>query len=145
MPTHPFQRTILDRSGRGPSILVPVSVLGTSLSEIALVYGSANHLCDPLHNLGRWASTSWQTALAPPAPEPPIEHPPEPPEEPRREAQASEHCHQADMAGLELAGHRLGGAQRHEEGLLDGPAPAAEVRCKPETRKGKATRLTMPA
>jgi len=49
------------------------------------------------------------------------------PEEPRREAQASEHGHQADMAGLELAGHGLGGAQRHQAGLLDGPAPATEV------------------
>ena len=56
-----------------------------------------------------------------------MEHPPEPPEEPRREAQASEHRDQADMAGLELAGHRLGGAQRHQAGLLDGPAPATEV------------------
>ena len=34
---------------------------------------------------------------------------------------------QADMAGLELASHRLGGAQRHQAGLLDGPAPATEV------------------
>ena len=34
---------------------------------------------------------------------------------------------QADMAGLELASHRLGGAQRHQVGLLDGPAPATEV------------------
>jgi hypothetical protein len=29
------------------------------------------------------------------------------------------------VAGLELAGHRLGGAQRHQAGLLDGPAPRA--------------------
>ena len=58
---------------------------------------------------------------------------------------ASGHRHQADMAGLELAGHRLGGAQRHQAGLLDGPAPATEVRGKPEKRKGKATRLTMPS
>jgi hypothetical protein len=49
------------------------------------------------------------------------------PEEPRREAQASEHRDQADVAGLELAGHRMGGAQRHQAGLLDGPAPATEV------------------
>ena len=61
------------------------------------------------------------------APELPKEYPPEPPEEPRREAQASEHRHQADVASLELAGHRLGGAQRHQAGLLDGPAPATEV------------------
>jgi hypothetical protein len=54
-----------------------------------------------------------------------MEHPSEPPEEPRREAQASEHRHQTDVAGLELAGHRLGGAQRHQAGLLDGPAPRA--------------------
>ena len=45
----------------------------------------------------------------------------------RQEAQASEHRHQADIAGLELAGHRLGGAQRHQAGLLDIPAPAPEV------------------
>ncbi len=45
----------------------------------------------------------------------------------RQEAQASEHCHQADMADLELAGHRLGGAQRHQAALLDIPAPAPEV------------------
>lgn len=31
------------------------------------------------------------------------------------------------MAGLELAGHGLGGAQRHQAGLLNGPAPATEV------------------
>jgi hypothetical protein len=31
------------------------------------------------------------------------------------------------MVGLELAGHRLGGAQRHQAGLQDGPAPATEV------------------
>jgi len=43
------------------------------------------------------------------------------------EAPASEHRDKADVAGLELAGHRLGGAQRHQAGLLDGPAPAAEV------------------
>ena len=43
--------------------------------------------------------------VSPTAPEPPEEHPPEPPEEPRREAQASEHCHQADVASLELEGH----------------------------------------
>jgi len=68
---------------------------------------------------------------------------PEPPKEPRREAPASEHRHQADVAGLQLTGHRLGGAQRHQAGLLDGRAPATEVRGKPETRKGKATRLTI--
>jgi hypothetical protein len=45
----------------------------------------------------------------------------------RRETQASEHRHQADVASLELAGHRLGGAQRHQARLLDGPAPATEV------------------
>ena len=56
-----------------------------------------------------------------------MENPPEPPEEPRREAPASEHRHQADVASLELAGHRLGGAQRHQARLLDGPAPATEV------------------
>ncbi len=56
-----------------------------------------------------------------------MEHPPEPPEVLRRETQASEHRHQADVAGLELAGHRLSGAQRHQAGLLDGPAPATEV------------------
>ena len=50
-----------------------------------------------------------------------------PPGDPRREAQASEHRHQADVASLELAGHGLGGAQRHQAGLLDGPAPATEV------------------
>ena len=49
------------------------------------------------------------------------------PKEHRREAQASEHRHQADVADLELAGHRLGSAQRHQAGLLDGPAPATEV------------------
>ena len=53
-----------------------------------------------------------------------------PPEEPRREAQASEHRHQADVAGLELASHRLGGAQRHQAGLLNRPAPASEVQGK---------------
>ena len=53
--------------------------------------------------------------------------PPEPPGEPRQEAPASEHRNQADMAGLELAGHRLGSAQRHQAGFLDGPAPATEV------------------
>ena len=74
-----------------------------------------------------------------------MEHPPEPPEEPRREAQASEHRDQANVASLQLAGHRLSGAQRHQAGLLDGPAPATEVRGKPEKRKGKATRLTMPS
>jgi hypothetical protein len=72
-----------------------------------------------------------------------MENPLEPPEEPRRETQASEHRHQADVAGLELAGYGLGGAQRHQTGLLDGPSPAIEVRGKPETLKGKATRLTM--
>ena len=56
-----------------------------------------------------------------------MENPPEPPTEPRREAQASEHRDQANVAGLELAGHRLGGAQRHQAGLLDRPAPATEV------------------
>ena len=40
---------------------------------------------------------------------------------------ASEHRHQADVASLELAGYRLGGAQRHQAGLLDIPAPAPEV------------------
>ena len=40
---------------------------------------------------------------------------------------ASEHRNQADLAGMELAGHRLGSAQRHQAGLLDGPAPATEV------------------
>ena len=40
---------------------------------------------------------------------------------------ASEHRDQADVAGLELAGHRLGGAQRHEARLLNGPASATEV------------------
>ncbi len=40
---------------------------------------------------------------------------------------ASEHRHQANVASLELAGHGLGGAQRHQAGLLDGPAPATEV------------------
>ena len=40
---------------------------------------------------------------------------------------ASEHRDQAYMAGLELAGHRLGVAQRHQAGLLDRPAPATEV------------------
>ncbi len=40
---------------------------------------------------------------------------------------ASEHRHQADGAGLELAGHSLGGAQRHHSWLLDGPALATEV------------------
>ena len=76
-----------------------------------------------------WAQGSLELAIrvSPTAPEPPKEHPPEPPEEPRREAQASEHRHQANVAGLELAGHRLGGAQRHQAGLLDGPAPATEV------------------
>jgi len=57
---------MLDRSGPVLFRLVPVSVLGTSLSEIALVHGSANHLCYSLHNLGRRASLSW-----PPAPDPP--------------------------------------------------------------------------
>ena len=47
------------------------------------------------------------------------------------------------MACLKLAGHRLGGAQRHQAELLDGPAPAAELQGKPEQRKGKATCLTM--
>jgi enoyl-CoA hydratase/carnithine racemase len=47
--------------------------------------------------------------------------------DPRREAQASKHRHQADVAGLQLAGHRLSGAQRHQAGLLDGLAPATEV------------------
>ena len=28
---------------------------------------------------------------------------------------------------LELAGHRLGSAQRHQAGLVDRPAPATEV------------------
>ena len=56
-----------------------------------------------------------------------MEHPPEPLEEPRREAQASEHRDQADVAGLKLAGHRLGSSQWHQAGLLDGPAPATEV------------------
>ena len=56
-----------------------------------------------------------------------MENPPEPPEEPRREAQTSEHRDQADVAGLKLAGYGLGGAQRHEAWLLDGPAPATEV------------------
>ncbi len=74
-----------------------------------MVHGSANHLSELLHNLGR------------------KEHPPVPPDEPRREAPTSEHRHQADVAGLELAGHRLGGAQRHQAWLLDRPAPAIEV------------------
>jgi hypothetical protein len=100
---------MLDWSGRGPSNLVPVSVLINSFSEIPLVHGSANHLSESLHNPGSKGD------------------PPEPPEEPRREAPASEHRHQADMAGLELAGHGLGGAQRHHAGLLNGPAPATEV------------------
>ena len=123
--------------------LVPVSVLGTSLSDIALVHGSANHLCDPLHNLGRRAALSWPSASAPLAHIPPVEDPPEPPKEPRREAQASEHRDQADVAGLELAGYGFGGAQRHQAGLLDGPSPATEGQGKPETLNGKATRLTM--
>jgi len=99
-----------------------VAFFGTSISEIVLTHGSANHLSELLHNLGR------------------KKHPPEP----RREAQASEHRDQADVASLQLAGHRLGCAQRHQAGLLDGPAPATEVQGKQETRKGKATRLTMP-
>lgn len=74
-----------------------------------MVHGSANHLSELLHNLGL------------------KEHSQELPKEPRREAQASEHRHQPDVAGLELAGHRLGGAQRHQAGLLDGPATATEV------------------
>ena len=86
-----------------------------------------NQLCDLLHNLGRKGSFELAIRVSPTAPEPPKEHPPEPPEEPRREAPASEHRHQADVASLELAGHRLGGAQRHQAGLLDGPAPATEV------------------
>ena len=118
---------MLDKSGRGPSSLVPVSILGTSLLEIGLVHGSANHLCNPLHNLGHRAGLSWPPAPAPPATEPATVLPPEPPEEPRREAQASEHRRQADVASLELAGHRLGGAQWHQAGLLDSPAPATEV------------------
>lgn len=40
---------------------------------------------------------------------------------------ASEHRHQADVASLELAGHGLGGAQRHQAWLLDRPALATEV------------------
>ena len=74
-----------------------------------MVHGSANHLSELLHNLGR------------------KEHSQELPKEPRREAQASEHRHQTDLTGLELAGHRLGGAQRHQAWLLDRPAPATEV------------------
>jgi len=60
-----------------------------------MVHGSANHLSELLHNLGR------------------KEHPPVPPDELRREAPTSERRHQADLTGLELAGHPLGGAQRH--------------------------------
>ena len=104
---------MLVRSGQDQFRLVPASVLGTYLSDIALVHGSANHLSELLHTLGRK--------------EHPPEPPEEPPEEPRRRPQASEHRDQADMAGLELAGHRLGGAQRHQAGLLDSPAPATEV------------------
>ena len=37
-------------------MLVPVSVLGTSLSDVALVHGSANQLSGLLHNLGRKGS-----------------------------------------------------------------------------------------
>ncbi|MEY4806535.1 MAG: hypothetical protein RLZZ206_924 [Cyanobacteriota bacterium] len=92
-----------------------------------MVNWAANHLTRLLHNLGGTSSFELANRVSPTAPEPPKEHPPEPPEEPRREAQASEHCDQADVADLELAGHRLGGAQRHQAGLLDGPAPATEV------------------
>ena len=88
---------------------------------------SANHPSKLLRNLGRKGVLSWLTTSAPPATEPATDYPPEPPKEPRREAQASEHRHQTDVTGLELAGHRLGGAQRHQAGLLDGPAPATEV------------------
>jgi hypothetical protein len=57
-----------------------------------------------------------------------VKDPPEPPERPRRKrAQPSEHRDQADMASLELAGHRLGGAQRHQPGLLNRTATAPEV------------------
>ena len=66
MPTHPFPRTMVERSRQGLFRLVPGSVLDTSLSDIALVHGSATHLCDPIHILGRRAALSW-----PPAPDPP--------------------------------------------------------------------------
>jgi len=102
-PTHPFPRSMLVRSGQSQFRLVPASVLGTCLSEIAVVHGSANHLSELLHNLGR------------------KEHLPVPPDEPRREAPTSEHRQQADLTGQELAGHRLGGAQRHQAWLLDRP------------------------
>jgi hypothetical protein len=50
------------------------------------------------------------------------------PKEPRRKrAQPSEHSHKADVTGLELLGHRMGSAQRHQPGLLNRTATAAEV------------------
>jgi hypothetical protein len=69
-PTHPFPRSMLVRSGQGQFRLVAASVLGTSLSEIAMIHGSANHLSELLHNLGR------------------KEHPPELPKEPGGRPQA---------------------------------------------------------
>jgi hypothetical protein len=88
---------------------------------------SANKLSKLLHNSGLKGSFKLANHISPACSEPPKEYPPEPPEEPRREAPASEHRHQADMTGLELAGHRLGGAQRHQAGLLYGPTLATEV------------------
>jgi hypothetical protein len=40
---------------------------------------------------------------------------------------ASEHRDGADVAGLQLAGHRLGGAQGHQPRLLHRTGPATEV------------------
>jgi hypothetical protein len=56
---------MVERSGQEFYRLVPVSVLGTSLSEIALVHGSANHLWEPLHNLGGTGSFELANRLNP--------------------------------------------------------------------------------
>jgi len=90
LPTHPFPRTIVERSGQGQFSLVPVNVLGTSLPEITLVHRPANQLSKVLHNLGR------------------KEHPPEPPEEPLREAPGLRAPPPGRCGGPGAGGPRLG-------------------------------------
>ena len=56
MATSLFPKTMQYRFVQSKFMLVPVSVLGTSLSDVALVHGSANQLSGLLHNLGRKGS-----------------------------------------------------------------------------------------
>ena len=63
---------------------------------------------------------------------------PEPPAGPRREAEASEHSHQADVARLQLAGDGLSLEHGHEAGLLNRLALPPEIEAVAGDRGGLA-------